>query len=145
MGGACCKCQAAWQAASEDFKVAYIYEECSCFRPKTFVMSGKDDEWENSIAKSIVEDEVFDKSGFILRLVEGVPKGCCGYEEFEHTVKQFNEDTAAGAPFINKRIAQYGFEVDAFNWVEYRYVGNGATAPSKFLLLRFGVFVLEVG
>mmetsp|Transcript_22274 Transcript_22274/g.28102 ORF Transcript_22274/g.28102 Transcript_22274/m.28102 type:complete len:150 (+) Transcript_22274:74-523(+) len=135
MGCACCKPE--WQGKSDDFKVAYIYEECACFRPRTFVLRGKDDEWEASIAKSIVEDEVFDKSGLILKLVEGVPKGCCGFEEFEHTVTQFNEDCA---PSINTKIAQYGFEVDGFNWVEYRYVshgnGGGSVQPVPHFCIR---------
>jgi len=36
--------------------------------------------------------------------------------------QSFNSNVA---PDLNKKIEQYGFKVEGYNWVEYRYISNG--------------------
>lgn len=140
MGAACCKCTPSWKN-EEDVIAAYVYEECTCFRPRKYVLRSVDEgsEWALPAAegaRKIVEREVFDPNGLPVSIAED-PKGCCGYQMFEVSAEKLNSDWA---PKMNSNLEVYGYEVDAFQWVEYRYVSEGQsgghTQPVPHLCIR---------
>eukprot|EP00526_Cylindrotheca_closterium_P023657 CAMPEP_0113629088 /NCGR_PEP_ID=MMETSP0017_2-20120614/15091_1 /TAXON_ID=2856 /ORGANISM="Cylindrotheca closterium" /LENGTH=189 /DNA_ID=CAMNT_0000539455 /DNA_START=425 /DNA_END=995 /DNA_ORIENTATION=+ /assembly_acc=CAM_ASM_000147 len=127
MGGCCCKCTPRW-ANNEDVVCAYIYEECACFRKRKYVLygAGKEDSLWNlpssQTARSLVEGDIFDPHGIPISIAAEVPKGCCGYEMFEAAVEGLEKEWS---PKMNRQLEPYGFRVDGFEWVEYRYISNG--------------------
>jgi len=139
MGGCCCKCTPRWKN-EEDVLCAYLYEECACFRPRKFVLVGcsPESEWDQNAtaARDILEQEVFDPNGEPIRIAHETPKGCCGYEMFEATLKKLEMDWC---PSMNAKLATYGYEVDAYEWVEMRYISNGQgghTQPVPHFCIR---------
>lgn len=143
MGSCCCKCTPRWMN-DDEIICAYVYEECACCRPRRFVLSSgptSSEEFQNyssSNAKSIIESEVFDPYGTPIHIAQNVPKACCGYAMYETAVKHIQSDWC---PRINGLIESYGFVVDGFEWVEYRYVshgsnGGGHTQPVPHFCIR---------
>jgi hypothetical protein len=130
--GACC-CKPRWKSDDESVICAYIYEECACFRAKTFVFRGDEDgAWANAAkAKEMVEADIFNPAGLPVSIARD------GYPHFDTAVSKMNSEWAAK---MNKKIETYGFEVDGFEWTEYRYVshgkGGGHTQPVAHFCIR---------
>jgi hypothetical protein len=54
-------------------------------------------------------------------IANDVPKACCGYVMYEVAVNRLNLDWV---PKMNRLLEPYGYEIDGFEWVEYRYVSH---------------------
>mmetsp|Transcript_6800 Transcript_6800/g.10629 ORF Transcript_6800/g.10629 Transcript_6800/m.10629 type:complete len:154 (-) Transcript_6800:120-581(-) len=129
MGAACCKCTPRWKN-EEDVLCAYLYEECAFCRPKKFILRGcragdDDHEWNaatNATVRKLVEEDIFNPYGEPVEIAADVPKACCGYEMFEVAIARLEKDWS---PKINQKIEPYGYMVEGFEWVEYRYVSQG--------------------
>jgi len=129
MGAACCKCTPRWKN-EEDVLCAYLYEECGCCRPRKFNLRGckaddNEHEWNaatNATVRKLVEEEIFNPFGQPVEIAADVPKACCGYEMFEAAVARLEKEWS---PKMNQKIEPYGFMVEGFEWVEYRYVSHG--------------------
>lgn len=145
MGAACCKCTPRWKN-EDDIICAYLYEECALCRPKKFIIRGckakdNDHEWNltnNSTARNLLEEEIFNPYGLPVQIAHDVPKACCGYQMFEASVARLESEWC---PRMNEKLEPYGFIVDGFEWVEYRYIshgqnGGGHTQPVPHLCIR---------
>ncbi|KAL3920533.1 MAG: hypothetical protein SGILL_003216 [Bacillariaceae sp.] len=129
MGNCCCKCTPRWKN-DQDIICAYLYEACACFRKRKFILKGVqagDDSniWNSpssQAARQLIEGDVFDPFGVPISIAEEVPTACCGYPMYENAVARLNQEWA---PKTNRSLEQYGFEVDGFQWIEFRYVSHG--------------------
>lgn len=144
MGAACCKYTPRWQN-EDDIICAYLYEECACCRPRKFILRGckaNDAEhvWNdatNTTVRKLLEEEIFNPHGLPVEIAHDVPKACCGYEMFEVAISRLEKEWQ---PKMNEKMEPYGFMVDSFEWVEYRYVSHGQygghTQPVPHLCIR---------
>lgn len=83
-----------------------------------------------------------DPNGLPVTIAQEVLKARCGYPMFEQAVARLNTEWV---PKMNTLLEPYGFQVDGYEWVEYRCVSHGQYGRRMQPVPHFCVRVKKLG